>query len=151
MASAATMSASSNPNNPGNILASSVDAEIKKFREIQEELHQLQQDVQLVLGQKTENEMVLQELAFLKPESSTVYKQVGPVLMKQDPDEAKDTVEKRLEFITGEQKKLESKIAAKEKQGNELSVKIQKMQSQLQETTAAAVRSIAEQHQQGAK
>lgn len=32
----------------------------------------------------------------------TVYKQVGPVLMKNDLDEARETIEKRLEFITGE-------------------------------------------------
>jgi chaperonin cofactor prefoldin len=31
-----------------------------------------------------------------------IYKQVGPVLIKNDLDEARDTVDKRLEFISGE-------------------------------------------------
>jgi prefoldin beta subunit len=35
-------------------------------------------------------------------DSSTIYKQVGPVLMKNDLDDAKQTVEQRLELISGE-------------------------------------------------
>lgn len=42
-----------------------------------------------------------QEFASLTP-SNTIYKQVGPVLLKQDQSEAKANVEKRLEFIAGE-------------------------------------------------
>ena len=37
----------------------------------------------------------------LKPHN-TVYKLIGPGLMPQDPEEAKSTVEKRLEFIKKE-------------------------------------------------
>ena len=33
---------------------------------------------------------------------SIIYKQVGPVLIKNDLEEAKETVTKRLEFIEGE-------------------------------------------------
>ena len=48
-----------------------------------------------------------QELEVCDQESSEgsetiVYKQVGPVLIKNDLDEAKETVGKRLEFISGE-------------------------------------------------
>jgi hypothetical protein len=48
-----------------------------------------------------------QELDICDQESSSgsdsvIYKQVGPVLIKNDLDEARDTVEKRLEFITAE-------------------------------------------------
>lgn len=32
----------------------------------------------------------------------TVYKMMGPVLVKQDPSEAKQTVSKRLEYISKE-------------------------------------------------
>ena len=34
--------------------------------------------------------------------SNAVYKLIGPVLVKQDLDEAKATVAKRLEYINGE-------------------------------------------------
>lgn len=42
-----------------------------------------------------------QEFASLAPENQ-VYKLIGPILMKQDQDEAKHNVEKRLEWIEGE-------------------------------------------------
>ena len=42
-----------------------------------------------------------QEFAKLTP-NNNVYKQMGPVLVKQDQVEAKANVDKRLEFIAGE-------------------------------------------------
>jgi chaperonin cofactor prefoldin len=71
---------------------------------------------------------------------------IGPVLIKQDNEDSCQTVRKRLEFIRGEKEKLKNKLNSKEKQGNELSAKIQQMQSQLQQTTAQAVAAIQEQH-----
>ena len=129
-------------------MASMVDAETAKFRELQSELQKLQSDLQIVMGQRTENEMVLQELELLK-ESNVVYKLTGPVLIKQKLEDARDTVRKRLEFIRSELTKIQAKMEAKEKQGNELALKIQQMQAQLQQTTAQAVRAIAEQHKSG--
>lgn len=125
-----------------------VDAETAKFRELQSELQKLQSDLQIVMGQRTENEMVLQELELLK-ESNVVYKLTGPVLIKQKLEDARDTVRKRLEFIRSELTKIQAKMEAKEKHGNELALKIQQMQAQLQQTTAQAVRAIAEQHKSG--
>lgn len=43
----------------------------------------------------------LQELDLLDS-SNAVYKLIGPVLVKQDTEEAKATVGKRLDYITGE-------------------------------------------------
>lgn len=43
----------------------------------------------------------LQELDLLDS-TNTVYKLIGPVLVKQELDEAKATVGKRLEYINGE-------------------------------------------------
>jgi prefoldin beta subunit len=54
-----------------------------------------------LLAQHNENSMVLSELKLLD-EASTVYKLVGPVLLKQDLDEAKSVVEKRLQYIGDE-------------------------------------------------
>jgi len=142
---AATPAIASDPNNPGNVLASAVDAEVAKFRELEEELQKLQSDMQILESQLTENRMVQMELD-LVDESCKVYKQIGPVLMKQDLEEARDTVKKRLEFIGGEKQKLESKITDVEQKGIQLSQKIQGMQRQLQDTTAQAVQSIAQQH-----
>lgn len=135
-------------NNPGTVMASAVDAELATFREVQETINQLRADLQIVLGQSTENEMVLQELAFVKQDAA-VYKMIGPALIKQNLEDATQTVKKRLEFIIAEQQKLTHKINEKEKQANELAQKIQQMQAMLQQTTVQAVQAIAAQHKQG--
>ena len=44
---------------------------------------------------------VLQELDRLEADS-TVYKMVGPVLVKQDLEESRQNVQKRIDFIKGE-------------------------------------------------
>lgn len=136
----------SSNNNPGHVLASAVDAEIAKFRQLQQDLAAVRQDLSTVLQQETENEMVLMELQAVDAETGIVYKQLGPVLLKQDLSEAKQTVDKRLEFIRSEKARLEAKVADTEKAGNALAQKIQQMQAGLQQTTADAVRAIAAQH-----
>jgi prefoldin beta subunit len=47
---------------------------------------------------KSENEMVLAEFNLLSTDA-TIFKLVGPILAKQDPNEAKANVTKRIEFI----------------------------------------------------
>ena len=135
-------------NNPGTVLASAVDAELAKYREVQDSINQLRADLQIVLGQSTENEMVLQELALVSDDAA-VYKIIGPALIKQNLEDATQTVKKRLEFIVSEQQKMTQKINEKEKQADELAQKIQQMQALLQQTTAQAVQAIAAQHRQG--
>ena len=49
----------------------------------------------------------MQELELLD-EDSNIFKLIGPVLIKQDPLEAKSNVKKRLEFIKGESDRLDS-------------------------------------------
>ncbi|KAL7536880.1 hypothetical protein ACHAXR_007447 [Thalassiosira sp. AJA248-18] len=93
--------------NLGAQAASAVDEKIREFRNLQEEMTTLRSDMGTLMAQRNENEMVKQELDVFDQEASeggetTVYKQVGPVLIKNDLDEAKETVEKRLEFISGE-------------------------------------------------
>ena len=46
-------------------MASAVDAEIAIFRTMQESMQQYQSNLQLVQGQRTENEMVLEEFQLL--------------------------------------------------------------------------------------
>jgi len=145
MAAAAT-----DPTNPGNALASAVDDEIAKFRELQELLHGVRGDLQVLMGQQTENEMVQTELNLLNKDTAGghVYKRVGPVLVQQDVEDAKETVAKRLEFIAKEQDKVKAKMANMEKKLNEKGMKIQEMQSNMQRMTVQAVQAIQQQHQQ---
>jgi prefoldin beta subunit len=147
------------PHNPGTILASTVDEEMAKFRQLQETLHQMRADLQTLQSQATENEMVLQELKLLnnKEESTdpslsspVVYKLMGPALIRQSLNDAVDTVTKRIEFIVSEQRQLTQRLQDKESATQTLAQSIQQMQSMLQQTTVQAVQAIAAQHQQTA-
>ena len=128
--------------NPGGAMAAEIDAEVAKFREIQAQLAKVQSDLQTVMGQYTENEMVNQELQLVN-ESQTVYKMIGPVLIKNSLEDARETVKKRLEFITAEKDRLEKQAKDLEKKGNDIAVKVQQMQGALQQATAAAVNEVA--------
>ena len=85
-------------------MANAADAEIASYRSMQEEIQKLRSDQQKLMQQQSENEMVKQELELLDSTESSaqVYKLVGPVLMKNELSDAKQTVEQRLELITGE-------------------------------------------------
>eukprot|EP00978_Attheya_sp_CCMP212_P036282 scaffold163203_cov53-Attheya_sp.AAC.7 len=139
--------AAASSNNPGARMAAAVDADVALYRSIQEDVQKLRSDQQTLMGQLNENEMVKQELDLLD-DSSTIYKQVGPVLMKNDLDDAKQTVEQRLELISGELKKVEKTVNEKQAKGQEIGERIQKMQSLMQQAAAQAAHEIAQ--EQGA-
>jgi len=88
---------------------------------------------------------MLKELDLLDG-SANVFKQVGPVLMRNDLDDAKQTVEKRLEFITGELKKNEEKLSSIEKKSSESAEKVQKMQGAMQAAAAEMAKQVAREH-----
>ena len=92
----------SKSNNPGTAMAAAVEEQYAKYRALQEELQQLRNNQQMLMQQQNENEMVKQELDLLNDSTDQVYKLVGPVLLKNDTDDAKQTVDQRLELIKGE-------------------------------------------------
>ncbi|OQV17132.1 putative Prefoldin subunit 6 [Hypsibius exemplaris] len=59
--------------------------------------------------QLTENASVKEELALLEA-SAKVFKQIGPVLVPQDLEEARGNVQKRIEWITSETKRIDQTI-----------------------------------------
>ena len=69
----------------------------------------------------------LQEMDLLN-EDSKVYKLVGPVLVLQDFVMAKDNVEKRLEYIQKDMKRVDEAISKKSKEAGDIQQKIVKMQ-----------------------
>lgn len=137
----------SSDNNPGTVLASAVDAEVAKYRELEESINQLRSDFQKLLGQAAENEMVLRELELIDGDSTNVYKMIGPALIKQNLEDAIQSVKRRLELIQSQQTKISEQINTKEKKANEMEENIQKMNQTLQQTTAQAVQAIAAEHQ----
>jgi prefoldin beta subunit len=146
--SAAGSPAADASDNPGHLMASAVDGEVAKYRNLQSEIDKLGADLQVVRSQETETEMVEAEIRICLRNDEPVYKMVGPALIKQDVDEAVETVQKRLEFIRGERDRITGLIQAKQKAAEGIAHRVQEMQSQLQRTTAAAVQAVAQHHQQ---
>ena len=124
--------------------AADIDEEIVQYRKVQEKIQRVRTDLQVVLSQLTENQMVQQELQVLEA-STKVYKMVGPVLLKNSVADATETVNKRLDFIRGEQTRLETKNQTLEARGATIAAKVQQMQRQLQQATVAAVQHIKDQ------
>ncbi|XP_042372030.1 prefoldin subunit 6-like [Plectropomus leopardus] len=76
-------------------------AELEKYTQMQKDVSKSMAARQKLETQLTENNIVKEELDLLDS-TNIVYKLIGPVLVKQDLDEAKSTVTKRLEYINGE-------------------------------------------------
>ncbi|WVF67045.1 hypothetical protein IAT40_001788 [Kwoniella sp. CBS 6097] len=88
------------------------------FQKLEAELAGTIEARQRLDSQLSENELVLKEFTSLKSHN-TVYKLVGPSLVPQDASEAKVNVEKRLEFIRSEIKRVEAQL----KEGQEKAAK----------------------------
>ncbi|AEO59778.1 hypothetical protein MYCTH_2308301 [Thermothelomyces thermophilus ATCC 42464] len=102
----------------------------EEFTKLQQELQEAVQSRQKLEAQKQENLGVQKEFSKLK-DDETIYKLIGPVLLKQDRVEAESTVKGRLEFIEKEISRLESHI--KETQG-----KMDKKKSEIIQIQASA-------------
>ncbi|KAL5725630.1 Prefoldin subunit 6 [Ranunculus cassubicifolius] len=90
--------------------------------------HEIRKKYTIQLG---ENELVLKELDLLN-EDANVYKQIGPVLVKQDLAEANANVRKRIEYISAELKRLEGTLQDMEGKQNSKKEAILKVQQKIQ-------------------
>ncbi|OII70784.1 prefoldin-related protein [Cryptosporidium ubiquitum] len=73
----------------------------KEFLETQKKFEQINERRRILIAQESENQMVNNELELLETDA-VIYKLIGNVMVKQSLDDAKITVSKRLEYITGE-------------------------------------------------
>ncbi|KAI0759253.1 Prefoldin [Trametes elegans] len=80
-----------------------------EFQRIQAELASVVDARQKLDAQLSENELVKKEFLSLT-EQNTVYKLVGPVLVRQDQAEAKHNVDTRLDFIRSEITRVEGQL-----------------------------------------
>ena len=81
--------------------AKTIDDEMAAYKQIEGQQNAILQSRSGLIAQLNENEMVKQELDKMEDEAP-VYKLIGPVLMSQDLEEARQNVDKRIEFIRGE-------------------------------------------------
>jgi len=91
-----------------------LQVELEKYKQMQKDVSKSMAARQKLEAQLTENNIVKEELDLLDSQN-IVYKLIGPVLVKQDADEAKATVAKRLEYINGEIQRYEALLKDMEK------------------------------------
>ncbi|KAG8263352.1 Prefoldin subunit 6 [Homalodisca vitripennis] len=77
------------------------------------------------------------ELDLMKGEGE-VFKLIGPVLVKQELEEAKQNVAKRIDYISGELKRIDNNIAAMETKVEGHRERLSKLQTRLQQEQVKA-------------
>ncbi|XP_067940709.1 uncharacterized protein [Watersipora subatra] len=82
---------------------------LNDLKNVQRDLQKRQETRQTLDAQLSENKLVKEELDLVKPDTK-VYKLIGPTLVRQDLEEAKQTVSKRIEYISAELKRSEEFI-----------------------------------------
>ncbi|XP_037637023.1 prefoldin subunit 6 [Sebastes umbrosus] len=113
-------------------------AEVEKYTQMQKDVSRSMTSRQKLETQLTENNIVKEELDLLDS-TNTVYKLIGPVLVKQDLDEAKATVTKRLEYINGEIQRYETLLKDLEKKSEAHREVLSSLQQEYQRAQGLAV------------
>ncbi|PSN62870.1 Prefoldin beta-like protein [Corynespora cassiicola Philippines] len=115
----------------------------KKLQELSEGYQKLQGELstavearQKLESQQQENATVQKEFNLLDDEAN-IYKQIGPVLLKQDKTEAVMAVNGRLEFIDKEIKRIEKQIKEIQDKSEKVKMDIIQIQSQAQQAQQA--------------
>eukprot|EP00172_Hildenbrandia_rubra_P000968 Plantae.Rhodophyta-Hildenbrandia_rubra.ctg15568.p1 GENE.Plantae.Rhodophyta-Hildenbrandia_rubra.ctg15568~~Plantae.Rhodophyta-Hildenbrandia_rubra.ctg15568.p1 ORF type:complete len:130 (-),score=36.40 Plantae.Rhodophyta-Hildenbrandia_rubra.ctg15568:312-701(-) len=112
-----------------------MDSLVEELKTIQRDIGKAVNDGSSLNAQLTENTLVKKELSLLEDDGK-VYKMVGPVLIKQDLNEARSNVDKRIEFITTEIKRADERTKGLEEKQGELRKKIMEGQQNLQKLVA---------------
>ena len=111
--------------------------EVENFQALQKQYQKTLSIRQQLGGQVFENETVKGELDLVKKDQE-VYKLIGPVLIKQDIEEALQNVNKRLDYIKGELKRVDDTIADMEKSQETQRELLSKLQQQYQKAQVRA-------------
>uniref|UniRef100_A0A8C2FCV2 Prefoldin subunit 6 n=1 Tax=Cyprinus carpio TaxID=7962 RepID=A0A8C2FCV2_CYPCA len=115
-----------------------LQSELEKYQQLQKDVSKSMSLRQKLEAQLTENNIVKEELALLDCQN-TVYKLIGPVLVKQDLDEAKATVSKRLEYINGEIQRYETLLKEMERKSEQHREVLSTLQQEYQRAQGQAV------------
>jgi prefoldin beta subunit len=116
--------------------------ELQAYKILQGHVEQLHQSRGRFVQQRVENEAVRDELAL--DEGANVFKTVGPVLFRQDYDEVKENVQKRLEFIAAEVDKVDAQVKAKTEEQQKIGEIIMKKQQDLRQRAAEEAKKVYE-------
>ncbi|XP_019739985.1 prefoldin subunit 6 [Hippocampus comes] len=115
-----------------------LNTELEKYTQMQKDVSKSMSARQKLETQLAENNIVKEELDILDS-ANTVYKLIGPVLVKQDLDEAKATVTKRLEYINGEIQRYDTLLKDLEKKSDQHRQLLSSLQQEFQKAQGLAV------------
>lgn len=107
-----------------------------EYKLLEAELASMINARQAFLSQLNENDMVRKELEILE-DGCPVFKLIGPVLVAQDLDDAKATVNKRIDFIKTELTRVQKSVDEKTARRQVAEDSIRKIQ-QMQQVAAQA-------------
>ncbi|KAK6357154.1 hypothetical protein TWF718_001479 [Orbilia javanica] len=120
------------------LLSGQDDIKMANVQQLSDEFSDLQKKLQDVIearqkldAQLSENQAVQKEFKTLDDDAN-IYKLIGPTLIKQDKDEAVMNVDKRLDFIEKEIKRIEGQIAEFSEASEKKKAEIMQIQMQQQ-------------------
>ncbi|XP_039967025.1 probable prefoldin subunit 6 [Bactrocera neohumeralis] len=116
-------------------LVKKLQSELEAYQNLQKTCVKLVKQRTLLESQLNENKCVLDELNILGPDNK-VYKLYGPVLVKQDLEESRQNVGKRIEYISKELKSSNDTLENMEKDMTKHRETVQKLQQQYQVAVA---------------
>ena len=125
-----------------------LEADVIEIKKIEAEYAKVYSAKQSLVEKKSENEMVLAEFNLMSPDAA-VYKLVGPVLAKQDVQESKTNVEKRIEYITKEIERMDKLETDFQSKVEERRNNIQKLQEDMRKEIMKEQQNLAAQQQKG--
>lgn len=104
--------------------------EFEIFNNLKKEYHKAVAQKQQLDSKLNENKAVKEELMLLKKDAE-VYKLLGPVLVKQELEEARQNVSKRMEYISKEIKRSDGHISALENKQEAVQENLNKLKNDL--------------------
>ncbi|XP_051932864.1 prefoldin subunit 6 [Hippocampus zosterae] len=120
------------------VIQKKLNTELEKYTQMQKDVSKSMSARQKLETQLAENNIVKEELDILDS-ANTVYKLIGPVLVKQDLDEAKATVTKRLEYINGEIQRYDTLLKDLEKKSDQHRQLLSSLQQEFQKAQGLTV------------
>ncbi|XP_002735724.1 prefoldin subunit 6-like [Saccoglossus kowalevskii] len=114
------------------MLQKQLQDELDKLKNVQKDYQKALANRQQLDSQLNENKIVKDELDILEDDGK-VFKLMGPVLVKQDVEEAKQNVGKRIEYISSELKRIEDSIKDLDKKQDTHRESLSKLQQKFQQ------------------
>jgi prefoldin beta subunit len=118
------------------IMQNQLQEGVEKLQSFQKQQQKTLSARQMLDSQLNENKLVKEEMDKVKLDTK-VFKLIGPALVRQEVSEAKQNVDKRIEYITGELKRQDDMLADLEKQQDAEREKLQNLQTQMQKLAQA--------------